>query len=222
MSLSDHSRTSAEIRFVTNLRGRTKLTRTRARSRSVGASRSITGMRVVTSGYCPATSLNIPAPCRRRSRQLGVGANELPGRKGTHRRNQNPVTACTDVGQKSLSCCVDGVGEHTACDARLRHDVVFLGNAERCLTEQVLSTPDVIGSRIDHKLAAACRKRCRFTPNPRALLVRLRTAPYIAMAAMGRRLLDAQRAVCVSAPGIRRRKRSRYKSMRLHNSFDSG
>ena len=88
--------------------------------------------------------------------------------------------------------------------------------------EACLAPLTFAGSRIDQKLAAACRKRCRFTSNPKALLVRLRTALYIAMADIGPRLLDAQRAVCLSAPGIWHRNRSRYKSMRWHNSLEIG
>ena len=45
---------------------------------------------------------------------------------------KNPVPAFAlrvDDTRRSLSCCVDGAGERTAREARLSHDVVFLGDA---------------------------------------------------------------------------------------------
>ena len=54
-------------------------------------------------------------------------------------RNQNPVPAVAlrvDDTRRSLPCCVDGAGERTAREARLSHDVVFLGHAaERRVTQ---------------------------------------------------------------------------------------
>jgi hypothetical protein len=64
------------------------------------------------------------------------------------------------------------------------------GGAELFMREGPV--PPKLQSRIDQKLAAACRKRCRFTANPKAFLVRLRTALYMPMADMGLPLLEAQ------------------------------
>jgi hypothetical protein len=63
---------------------------------------------------------------RTQSLMLAVALNGLP-----------------DDNRGSLSCCVDGVGERTPREARLCHDVMFLGNPERRLTQEVLGASDV-------------------------------------------------------------------------------
>src|SRR5262245_49419566 len=45
--------------------------------------------------------------------------------------------------ERSLPCCVHCVGKCTPCKARLCHDVVLLGDAERRLTQKVLGASDV-------------------------------------------------------------------------------
>jgi len=47
------------------------------------------------------------------------------------------------VGEPSLPHCIDDVGKRTARKARLCHDVVFLGNAKRGLTQEVLGASHV-------------------------------------------------------------------------------
>src|SRR5438876_10231694 len=44
---------------------------------------------------------------------------------------------------KLLPHCVDGLGERTPGEARLSHDVVFLGDAKRRLTQQVLDASHI-------------------------------------------------------------------------------
>jgi hypothetical protein len=55
--------------------------------------------------------------------------------------NSNPATAL--LLSWHFSHCVDCVGEGATCEARLGHDVVFLGRPERRLTQDVLDTPDI-------------------------------------------------------------------------------
>jgi hypothetical protein len=58
--------------------------------------------------------------------------NDLGGLKVPYLSSR---TELLDNIRRSLSRCVDSVGERTPGKARLAHDVVFLGNAERRLTQ---------------------------------------------------------------------------------------